>query len=142
MKHLEELIFLIDAASAIAGNDNRLAASLGVSRGNVSDWRAGRRACPPEHQVLMAALAGFDPLQTATRALVHKHEGTDLGDRLMRALGKASRATGAVLGFVGASALAIYSLAPTPSHAAEAQATRDNVYKRNKRYVKHRLALG
>lgn len=142
MKHLEELIFLIDAASAIAGNDNKLAAALAVSRGNVSDWRAGRRACPTEHQVLMAAMAGFDAQATAARALVEKHEGTPLGDRLMRALGKASRATGAVLGFVGASALAIYSLAPNPAHASAAEASRDNVYKRNKRYVKQRLALG
>lgn len=139
MKHLDELVFLIDKAGSIAGNDNQLAATLGVSRGNVSDWRAGRRPCPTEHQVLMAAIAGYDPVQTAARALVEKHEGTPMGDRLMRALGKVSRATGAALGFAGASVLVIFSSTPTTSHAAALQ-PQHNVYNGKKRYVNAALA--
>ncbi|MDH6594347.1 hypothetical protein M2165_004236 [Variovorax sp. TBS-050B] len=121
MKHLQELNLLIDAASAIAGSDAKLALALGASRGNVSDWRKGTRPCPPEHQVLMAAIAGFDAQQVAARALVEKHEGTAMGDKLMRALGKPSLAIGAVGGFVGAVALAIFSMIPLPSSAAPAE---------------------
>ena len=140
MKHLDELNILIDAASSIAGNDAKLAAALGQHRSKVSDWRKGRQACPPEMQVLMAALAGFDPQATAARALVEKHEGTPLGDQLMRALGKALRATGAALGFAGASALAIYSMSPTQANAKAVEGARqDNVHKRNRRYVKRGL---
>jgi hypothetical protein len=58
----------------------------------------------------------------------------------MRVLGKTLQATGAALGFVGASALAIYSLSPTPATAkAVDQARGDNMY-RVKRYVKRRLS--
>jgi hypothetical protein len=138
---MDELIFLIDAASKIAGGDAKLATMLDVKKQHVYEWRKGLRQVPLEDQALMASVAGFDPVATMARAAVQKWEGKPKGDSLMRILGKASRATGAVLGFVGASALAIYSLAPSPSHASQVQATRDNVYKRNKRYVKHLLAL-
>lgn len=140
MKHLEELNFLIDAASKIAGSDNKLAQLLERSRGNVSDWRHGKAPCPPEMQVLMASIAGFDPQATAARALVEKHEGTSLGDKLMRALGKGLQATGAALGFAGASALAIYSLSPTQANAKRVEGSREhNVHNRNRSYVKRRL---
>lgn len=140
LDHLNELVFLIDAASRIAGNDAKLAAALGQHRSKVSDWRKARQPCPPEMQVLMAALAGFDPQATAARALVEKHEGTPLGDQLMRALGKGSRAIGAALGFAGASLLAIYSLHPTTANAKAADEARQyNVHKRNRRYVKRGL---
>lgn len=141
MTHIEELIFLIDAASKIAGGDAKLAAVLDVKKQHVYEWRKGTRHVPLEDQALMASVAGFDPIATMARAAVQKWEGKPKGDSLMRVLGKVSRATGAVLGFVGASALAIYSLSPTPAHASRAEASRDNVYKRNKRYVKHVLAL-
>lgn len=128
MEHLDELNFLIDQAKAIAGSDAKVAAAIGASRMNISNWRKGKQKCPPKQQALIAAVAGLDPLQTLARATVQAEENSDLGDRLMRVLGKASRATGAVLGFVGVSALAIYSLSPTPSHAAGLRAERDNVY--------------
>jgi hypothetical protein len=109
MEHLDDLNILIDKARSIAGNDSKLAAAIGTTRMKIWNWRKGIQPCPPEQQALIAQVAGFDPTTTLIRAVVEKHEGTELGDRLMRVLGKASRATGAVLGFGGASALAIYS---------------------------------
>ena len=141
MKHLDELNFLIDAASKIAGNDSRLAAMLGVPRQHVSMWRKGAKACQPEDQALLASVAGFDPQETLIRATVQYWEGKPKGDRLMRVLGKLSRATGAALGFVGASALAIYSMSPTPANAKAVEGAREhNVHNRNRSYVKRRLA--
>lgn len=119
MEHLQQLIFLIDRASAIAGSDAKLAESLGQHRSKVSDWRHGRQPCPPEMQALMADLAGFDAQQVALRALVEKHEGSPLGEKLLRALGKPSRLTGAVAGFVGAIAVAVSALM-TPHDAIAA----------------------
>ncbi len=72
-------------------------------------------------QALMASVAGLDPLQTLARATVQKFEGERKGDLLMRALGKASRLTGAAAGIVGAVALAIFGLiTPQTSQAAVA----------------------
>lgn len=144
MEHLEELNFLIDQARLVAGSDARVAAAIGATRMNVSNWRKGKQRCPPKQQALLAAVAGLDPVETLARATVQADEGTELGDRLMRALGKATRATGAVLGFVGASALAICSLSPTPSTASPLRADVHNEWKvkrgrRNAGYVKRRL---
>lgn len=129
MEHLQQLIFLIDAASKIAGSDSKLAAAIGQHRSKVSDWRKGRQACPPEMQALMAHMAGFDAQKIALRALVEKHEGSELGDKLMRALGKPSRVTGAVAGFVGAAVLAIFGLIiPTRTDAHALTPQLDNRY--------------
>lgn len=108
MQHLDALNVLIDKASAIAGSDGKLAAALGVPKQNISDWRHGRKNCQPEDQALIAAVAGLDPVQTLARATVQYWEGKPKGDRLMRALGKASHLTGAVAGFVGAAAPVIF----------------------------------
>ncbi|HJS09446.1 MAG TPA: hypothetical protein VJ809_17385 [Pirellulales bacterium] len=140
MEHLDELIFLIDAAKKIAGSDAEVARRIGQPRQRINDWRKGNQPCPPEHQALLAAVAGFDPTTTVLRAIVEKHEGTELGDRLMRVLGKALRATGAAIGFAGASALAIYSLTPTQANARAVEGSREhNVHNRNRSYVKRRL---
>jgi DNA-binding transcriptional regulator YdaS (Cro superfamily) len=56
---------LIDAAADQAGNKARLAAALGVSRGNVTDWREGRTHVPDKHILQMARIAGWRPLETA-----------------------------------------------------------------------------
>jgi len=61
----------------------------------------------------MAHVAGLDPLAELARATVRKFEGDKKGDLLMRALGKASLATGAVLATAGANAQAIYSTMQT-----------------------------
>lgn len=110
MDHLHEINILIDKASAIAGSDYKLGKLLGCGQQKVSNWRHGHRPCPVKYQVLLADIAGLDPVATLARATVQAEEGTALGDMLMRVLGKASRATGAVLGFVGASAVGVYSM--------------------------------
>lgn len=111
MKQLEELNLLIDKASAIAGSDAKLAKLVGAHPQNVSNWRHGK-SCPPEMQALMAHVAGLDPLAELARATVRRFEGEKKGDLLMKALGKASLATGAVLGSAGAAAQAIGSMIP------------------------------
>ncbi|BEP55064.1 hypothetical protein GmRootV118_23080 [Variovorax sp. V118] len=118
MQSANDLILLMDKASAIAGSDYKLAQMLGTGRASVSNWRNGVVPCPVEIQALMAHIAGLDPVAELARAVVRKHEGSKKGDLLMKALGKASRLTGAVAGFVGAVALAISSLVPTRTEAA------------------------
>jgi len=95
---------LIDLASNAAGSDYKLAKELGVSRGNISDWRNGRRPCPAGDVALMADLAGMDPEAWGIRAIVAQYEGTAKGERIARVLGKALLVTGAVIGSSGASA--------------------------------------
>lgn len=112
MTHIDELNLLIDKASGIAGSDAKLAVLIGSHAQTVSNWRHGK-SCPPEMQALMAHVAGLDPLAELARATVKKFEGDKKGDLLMRALGKASLATGAALAGVGANAQAIFSTIQT-----------------------------
>lgn len=127
MTRLEELNLLIDKASAIAGSDGKLARLLGEPPQRISNWRHGHAIAQPEDWALLAHLAGLDPVSELTRAIVAKHESKRKGDLLMKALGKASRLTGAVAGFVGAVALAISSLAPTRTEAAPSLSSGNNV---------------
>uniref|UniRef100_UPI001404713A helix-turn-helix domain-containing protein n=1 Tax=unclassified Variovorax TaxID=663243 RepID=UPI001404713A len=127
MTHLEELNLLIDKASAIAGSDAKLARLVGAHPQNVSNWRHGK-SCPPEMQALMADVAGLDPIAELARATVRRFEGDKKGDLLMKALGKASRLTGAVAGFVGAVALAIFSMTPQPGQAQTVSALHNECY--------------
>lgn len=108
MTHLDSLNVLIDKASAIAGSDYKLAQSLDVPRQHISNWRHGKRTATPADQALMAHIAGLDPVQVLARATVEQYEGKAKGDALMKALGKASLATGAVLGSAGAMAHQIF----------------------------------
>jgi len=112
MNQLEELNDLIDRAAKVAGSDGKLARTLGVPPQHVSNWRHGHKTCTPADQALMAHVAGLDPVQTLARATVRQYEGKAKGDALMKALGKASLLTGAVLGSVGASAHQIFSTIP------------------------------
>lgn len=117
---LEALNALIDsAAKQVGGKDAKLAATLGITRQRMSDWRSGRKTCQPEDQALMASIAGMNAIEVLARATVKQHEGTAKGDLLMRALGKSLLVTGGVLGSAGASAAAIFSSIPAPSHMAE-----------------------
>jgi len=104
MSKPEYLTQLIDLASKNAGSDYKLAAELGVSRGNVSDWRTGRRTCPAGDVALMAQLAGMDAEAWLARATVAQYEGTPKGEKLAVALGKALLVTGAAIASSGASA--------------------------------------
>jgi DNA-binding transcriptional regulator YdaS (Cro superfamily) len=89
------LIDLMDAAKNAHGSDYKVAKLLGRSPQEVSDWRAGRRAAQPEDHALLAALAGQDAEQALVRAVLAKHADTPKGERLLSALGKAWRQTGA-----------------------------------------------
>lgn len=109
MQKPEYLDELIDQASEVAGSDYALSKMLKSSRQAISDWRHGRKTCPVADQVLMAQIAGLKPEEWAVRALVAQHEGTEKGDMLFRALGKALLATGAAVASSGASALETYS---------------------------------
>ena len=109
MPHINELNELIDRAAKAAGSDNKLAASLGVSRQRVSNWRNAHQTCTPADQALMAHIAGLDPVQVLARATVEAYEGKPKGDALMKALGKALLATGAAVGSAGAAAHQISS---------------------------------
>lgn len=110
MSKPEYLDQLIDKASEAAGSDYKLAELLEVSRGNIGDWRKGRRSCPVADQTLMAGIAGLDAAAWHARATVAQYEGTSKGDKLYRVLGKALLATGAAIATNGANAQAIYSL--------------------------------
>jgi len=56
---------LIDTATAIAGSQHKLAAAIGAQQSHVSEWKAGKRACPDTHVLRMARIAGLNPLRTA-----------------------------------------------------------------------------
>lgn len=114
---LTELNTLMDAASKRVGSDTKLAATLGISRQRISDWRHGRKTCQPEDQAVMAGIAGLNAIEVLARATVQQYEGTAKGDMLMRVLGKSFLATGAALGSVGASAAQTFST--TYSHLTD-----------------------
>lgn len=105
MQDLKTLNELIDKASEIAGSDYKLAAMLEVPRQHVSNWRHGKRTCTPEDTAMMASVAGLDAQQWLVRATIEKHEGTAKGDKLLRALGKASRAIGGISASYGVAAV-------------------------------------
>ncbi len=109
MQDLSVINELIDRAAAVAGSDYKLAQSMGVARQQISNWRHGHKPCPPEDWAIMASMAGLEADKWSLRALVMRHEGTEKGDRLLKALGKGLLATGAVLASSGASAAAIFS---------------------------------
>lgn len=108
MQDLKTLNELIDLASKIAGSDYKLAAALGAPRQHVSNWRHGKRTCTPEDMAVMASIAGLDAERVLVRATIEKHEGTKKGDMLMKALGKAWRATGGISVSAGVAALGTY----------------------------------
>jgi DNA-binding transcriptional regulator YdaS (Cro superfamily) len=56
---------LIVTAATNAGSQAKLAAALGVSRGNVTDWLHGRTHVPDKYVLSMARIAGWRPLETA-----------------------------------------------------------------------------
>lgn len=103
----EDVTMLLDLASAKVGSDYKLAQLLGVSRQRVSNWRNAQQTISPEDVAIVANVAGLDASGWALRAMVAKHEGTAKGDRLMKAVGKALLATGAVVASSGAAATEI-----------------------------------
>lgn len=106
---------LIELAAASLGSEYKLAKALGIPQSHISEWKAGKRPCSPEDQALMAYQAGRDPEEALVRAVLVKHADTAKGERLLSALGKGLRATGA------AATLLIFGsagfLAPTEARA-------------------------
>ncbi len=88
---------LLDRAKKETGSDLKTAEILSVSRQAVSDWRHGRKPCPPADQALIAHIAGLSADDWAARALISQHEGTEKGELLKQALKKALLATGGVM---------------------------------------------
>jgi DNA-binding transcriptional regulator YdaS (Cro superfamily) len=88
-----ELIALIDKASAIAGSDYKLAQRMGISRGNVSDWRHGRKPCSLEDRFLLAAIAGENAVKELLTGMLQRHEGTPKGEILKQAAKNDQHAT-------------------------------------------------
>ena len=101
---------LLDAAREVTGSDYKTAKALEITSQRISDWRKGRSPMPVADVVLLADLAGLRADEWAARAIVEKYEGTAKGDKLYRALGKASLAIGAAIASSGASAHQIFSL--------------------------------
>jgi len=100
---------LLDEAKKVTGSDYATAAAIGMSRQHVSNWRHGKD-CSPENVALLASVAGLKPEEWLVRAVIAKHEGTEKGDRLYKALGKASAVIGAAMASSGASAHQIFSV--------------------------------
>jgi plasmid maintenance system antidote protein VapI len=106
MSKPEYLDQLLQHASDKAGSDYRLAQVLEVNRATISQWRSGKRTCPPGDVALMAEMLGLDPEAWTARAVIAQHEGTQKGVRLASALKKAVLVTGAALATSGANAAA------------------------------------
>jgi hypothetical protein len=113
MQQDAEVISLMDRASQRAGSDAALARMLDRRHQDISDMRHGRKTATPEDCALFAMVAGLDPITELARAAVRKHEGTKKGDLLLRALGKASLATGVAVASVGAHASLISGVVRT-----------------------------
>lgn len=60
---------LIEAAKKATGSDAATAKALGVTFQEVSNWRHGRRTCPPDMRARMAAMCGLDPVAEAIEAI-------------------------------------------------------------------------
>lgn len=103
----EELAQLIRLAAAKHdGNKSELARRIGSTPQTLNHWEKGTVPCPPHKVALIAAEANLPADQWLTRAVLWKHEGTEEGSRLLRALGKSTRAIGAALVLCIAVALA------------------------------------
>jgi hypothetical protein len=95
------IISLIEDAAMKAGNESQLAKMVEETRHNVSAWKHGRRTCPLEAQVLMAAIAGRDIDQVMREGLIERNANTAKGEKLISALGKG------LMGIGGATALTL-----------------------------------
>lgn len=76
------LNLLIDRAASIAGSEYKAAMAIGVTPQTLCDWKAGRRTCTAEDRVLLADLAGVDPLPEIAEAMQERWQGKPKGDRL------------------------------------------------------------
>lgn len=85
---MDRLILLIESAKLIAGNEQKLAAKLGIPQSHISNWKAGTRKCSPADQAILAGIAGQDAKEELVRATLEREEGTRRGVLLGELLGK------------------------------------------------------
>lgn len=103
-KDLERVRRLIDEAAAQAGSEYRLAQLLKYSRGNINDWKHGKRSCPVQAQALMADLAGLSAQEVACYVVIEQEKNPERKERLLEVLGKGfSRMSAACLALISAS---------------------------------------
>lgn len=105
----EQMTALIDKAAAEVGSKAELARTLGISPQRLNHFRNGSLACPPELVALIAHEAKLPADQWLARAVLWRAAGKKTEDALKKALGKFTRATGAVLG-LGFCAVAVEAL--------------------------------
>jgi hypothetical protein len=91
---------LLDAAKAMTGSDYKTAQLIKTNRQSISNWRTGTAKIPVADVVLVAKLAGLDPVEWGSRAIQAQHEGTEKGAALSDALKKALVPTGEAPGFI------------------------------------------
>jgi len=85
---------LLDAAKAMTESDYATAALIHTNRQTLSHWRHGKAKMPVADVVLVAKLAGLDPVEWGSRAIQAAYEGTEKGKAIAEALKKAPEATG------------------------------------------------
>lgn len=78
----QRIIALINKAATVAGNDTKLAELIGEARGRMSSWRAGKRACPIEAQILMAKIAGENPIDVMREAIIERNDQSERGKKI------------------------------------------------------------
>lgn len=88
---------LIEEASKVVGNRNKLAKILGVAPSQVYDWHEGRKPCSPADRARIAGFARQDAMQELVRATLENTEGTIRGNQLKQLLGKLLHQTGGAL---------------------------------------------
>jgi hypothetical protein len=96
VKATTRLIDLINAAANAAGNEAKLGPMVEATRHHVNAWKHGKRTCPIEAQVLMAAIAKHDVAAVIKDVLIERNAGTARGEKLVSALGKGWTTIGAV----------------------------------------------
>lgn len=77
---------LIISAAMKAGGESKLASMLDESRQHVNAWKAGRRTCPLEAQILMGSICGEDSTMVLKQALIERNEGSAKQQDLILAL--------------------------------------------------------
>lgn len=125
---------LIEAAAKATGGQNKLAERLGHTKGEVSGWKTGARACPVKAQTLMADIAGLDARAVTLQAVVDTESNPERKESLLRVLGKHLAPVGAAGFFV----LFVGTMAYPPAEASPSQ--RDTMCRMVKRWPHRRRA--
>lgn len=77
---------LIINAAMKAGSESKLASMLDETRQHVNAWKAGRRMCPLEAQILMGSICGQDSTLVLKQAVIERNEGNAKQRELIEAL--------------------------------------------------------